>query len=101
MGDLISRKALFDCVYRAYGVEIDGGEGNLFMGWINAAPAVDAAPVARGEWKTEVRGRPDNGGTYGISKCSICGFEQSCAAKGNYCPNCGAKMDKEEARDEA
>ena len=26
--------------------------------------------------------------------CSLCGFEQSLSSKLNYCPNCGAKMEK-------
>lgn len=30
----------------------------------------------------------------GISECSIC-HERSCCA-GNYCPDCGAKMEEEE-----
>ncbi len=30
-------------------------------------------------------------------ECSVCGAQyQDISAPGNYCPNCGAKMDKEE-----
>ena len=58
-------------------------------------PIVDAAPVVHGRWLT----------TYtldtwmGTSKidgfiCSECGKDSK--VKGNYCPNCGAKMDLEE-----
>ncbi len=54
-------------------------------------PAADVAPVAHGEW-IERALRPN---------CSLCGFSGSLIdapiSPFKYCPNCGAKMDKEEA----
>lgn len=49
---------------------------------IENAPAIEAEPVRRGYWVEN----------YGTHKCSECG-EISCCS-GNYCPDCGAKMDE-------
>ena len=54
-------------------------------------PTVDAVEVVHGRW--EERYAPNGkyvawDGFY----CSVCGKQ---AAKSNYCPNCGAKMDGE------
>lgn len=43
----------------------------------------DVAPVRHGRWKKE----------YGHYKCSLCNGLDDFAD--NYCPNCGARMDKE------
>jgi DNA-directed RNA polymerase subunit RPC12/RpoP len=73
---------------------------------IDCAPTIDAVPVVRGEWK--LYGNDDD---LGMSYwCSACNFQLSedlfysgykngrWIENGalNYCPNCGAKMDKEE-----
>lgn len=54
------------------------------------APVADVAPVRHGEW-IERALRPT---------CSLCGFSGSLIdapiSPFKYCPNCGAKMDKEE-----
>ena len=55
---------------------------------VRRIPAADVAPVVHGGWI-------DNGipGSM-LSGCSECGF--TCGAYSfKYCPNCGAKMDKE------
>lgn len=53
-------------------------------------PAADVVPVVHGEW-IERALRPT---------CSLCGFSGSLIdapiSPFKYCPNCGAKMDKEE-----
>ena len=49
---------------------------------VEDAPTIEAEPVRHGHWI-------ENFGTY---KCSECG-EISCC-RGNYCPDCGAKMDE-------
>ena len=49
---------------------------------IEALPAADVAPVVRGRWIHE------GDSSY---RCSVCG-EISCCT-GNYCPDCGAKME--------
>ena len=55
---------------------------------IQEAPAADVAPVVHGKWIHK------NGEMY----CSICGSEalmDEVYYKSPYCPDCGAKMDKE------
>ena len=92
--DLISRKALLkrfeelkenpnnrliDIVF------LDGAKSV-----IDAAPAVDAKRVIRGEWVEKPY-------LFGTTKyCSRCGVNYGMPhGVFNYCPNCGAKMDKE------
>lgn len=58
-------------------------------------PTIDASTVVHGRWNMDIKGKPNDGGTYGINVCSVCGHTQHISAKGNYCPNCGAKMDGE------
>lgn len=61
---------------------------------IKLTPAADVAPVVHGRW--EVSDTPCE-----RFKCSECGGGcwyydyQGDVAKSRYCPNCGAKMDKE------
>ena len=57
-------------------------------------PTIEAEPVRYGYWEN-ANGRPK---TY-IRKCSVCGKEAYFCGRGcsyKFCPNCGAKMDKEE-----
>lgn len=69
---------------------------NAFIATIIFIPAADVAPVVHGHWK-HVAGMN--------SKCSVCEryFPVNEFVKRpfdiNYCPNCGAKMDKEEEND--
>lgn len=67
------------------------------MDVIKQAPTIEAEPVRHGRWEHGY-----NNGQYGIW-CSECraGFAYSdnyevIATSHNYCPNCGAKMDKED-----
>lgn len=96
--DLISRSALLDSFSRnrlgAMGKRRQGIEEVVEA--IEAAPAVDAAPVRHGEWVLmPVRIR------YGYPcaswKCSYCGHETFLDPHDrimNYCNRCGAKMDR-------
>ena len=57
-------------------------------------PAADVAPVRYGRWIKPV---PGDGENY----CSVCHAEQPWFygygyLESNYCPNCGARMDKED-----
>ncbi len=83
MDDLISRKALLEKALEAdtqcgYVQVVDVGD-------IENAPAVDAAPVVRGEW---IELHEENG--HEVGTCSHC---RHVRIVDNYCPNCGAKMD--------
>ena len=95
MNDCISRKALLDR-YDAGHVGPPGRVRELIV----SAPAVDVAPVVHGQWigidssfwkPTHSSDIPVFRKTY---RCSECGRRTAIAE--NYCPNCGAKMDKEE-----
>ena len=83
MDDLISRKALLEKAWEAdtqcgYVQVVDVGD-------IEDAPAVDAAPVARGEW---IELHEENG--HEVGTCSHC---RHVRIVDNYCPNCGAKVE--------
>lgn len=56
---------------------------NAFNHFIKSLPTADVVKVEHGEWERQ------NGGFFFL--CSICG--KAAATKGNYCHNCGAKMD--------
>lgn len=62
------------------------------MKTVNNAPTIDAVPVKRGQWL-----KGDDETVSG--ECSVCGWEANyyetdvCGMP--YCPNCGARMDKE------
>ena len=57
---------------------------------LQEAPTIEAEPVRHGRWETH-SDRPDS------LICSVCkcGFDMWKHDPHNYCPNCGAKMDKE------
>ena len=55
-------------------------------------PTADVQEVKHGKWLNKVNGY------YWFGKCSECGASlnlSDCSIRMNYCPNCGAKMDKE------
>ena len=56
-------------------------------------PTVDAVPVRHGKWIHEVRYTIDSLHSYQQYRCSECGMTYITNTK--YCPNCGARMDKE------
>lgn len=56
---------------------------------ISAAHTVDVAPVAHGRWI------PVDGGQHKCSHCHT--VRKTDVARDHYCPNCGAKMDGEDA----
>ena len=65
---------------------MDGYDGAMAMEIAASAPAADVAPVVHGQWipfHSEIAGD--------IQYCSAC--EIGFAAKTDYCPHCGAKMD--------
>lgn len=83
---------------RAY-VRHAHGKGLNLMECIDAIPAADVEPVTHGRW---IERMLDNFRKYECA-CSECGaryignYDQYCEpAEFSYCPNCGAKMDKEE-----
>lgn len=54
------------------------------------APTIEAVPVVHGEWI-----KKSSELTETLALCSKCSYPVAFWHKTNYCPNCGAKMDKE------
>ena len=77
---------------------IYGSEREKYDAWdeiieaLERIPEADVAPVVHGKWEYK-----EEWGRHVTYTCSICG--QTLTTKhgrnGNYCPNCGAKMDLE------
>lgn len=72
------------------------GDGYAYVQSMNIMdiPAADVAPVVRGKWLLERE--PD--GTPYCFHCSVCDDDFSIigiTTKYNFCPNCGALMDKD------
>ncbi len=96
--DLISREALIKKIF-PYGMPDDGDypiNAKAVMKAILNAPAVDVVEVEHGQW---VERKLPIYGTETV--CSACGVEAEEITDGggmlllsNYCPHCGAKMDK-------
>lgn len=93
--DLISRKALLDELSEDIDFERNYNAPPTAIAAFKIAikrakslPAVDAEPVKRGRW--------ENGGDGIYDTCTYCKEYIYMALPMNYCPNCGAKMEKEE-----
>lgn len=54
---------------------------------IDNAPTIDAVPVWHGRWIDRRYG--------GSKRCSECGYIWTDFGYPNYCPDCGARMDKD------
>ena len=97
--DLISRAALgiSRCNPDVFNNRAYGEGWNACIAMIEAAPAVDAAPVvhARAVWINPLDPRKKICIWKCSSLCSACGDYVAVGWK--YCPNCGAKMDGGEA----
>ena len=75
--------------YRTYNLDdaYDDGYDDAFTD-IRNAPTIDAEPVRHGKWIEKCTGG------WHFYRCSECGYvEWDTLTK--YCPNCGARMDKE------
>lgn len=63
---------------------------------IENAPTIEAEPVRHGRWVAErcnhKPSRCKNPEKWVKYKCSECGYSNG-RKRGNFCPNCGAKMD--------
>ena len=91
MAEYIERYTLLQKLY-----DLESDTGYSAIGWtslhnvVAKQPAADVAPVRHGRWETYLDGdrlMPEQ-----YYKCSICG-DRGYRFRGNYCPNCGAKMD--------
>lgn len=86
-------KRLSDPPYTIY-------NGEMFAEWFDECfktqPTADVEPVRHGRWVNCVDYKKvDDVIYYGYTSCSACGKMQQYGYKTKYCPNCGAKMNKE------
>ena len=61
---------------------------------IKRQPTIDAEPVRHGKW-IKADSQQYFRKHYPCFTCSECGYRKDSQKKWNYCPNCGARMDKE------
>jgi rubrerythrin len=100
--DLISRKALIEQIEEdAKHMMFTSHHSRMLhddmvefaVNAIECAPTVDAEPMRRGSWgECRITGYDGLHAVY-TRPCSECGHEARFST--NYCPICGAKMDKE------
>ena len=77
--------------YQTYNLDDAYGQGwDDALCCIESIPVADVAPIIHGQWETN-SDMPD---TLICSVCK-CGFDMWKHDPHNFCPNCGAKMDKE------
>lgn len=91
MAEDIERSAAIEAAKHAWAKGLEPSQ------YIEALPAADVAPVVHGRW---IHSRyEDCSEQFELVKCSQCNHEAYAMALyvhgGNYCPNCGAKMDGE------
>lgn len=100
MAEYIKREAILDLLKNKY-QDMSAMPASYYKGFQYALktiekikPAADVAPVRHGVWEYE----PQTINTYGMLKCSKCGWwtlDQSVCDVYHFCPNCGCKMDLE------
>lgn len=95
MSDLISRKKLLEQIKAdSEGQEGQYGDEWLFIDTINAIPT---AELKVGKWIDDEEYNTKYG--YYFAHCSECGYQMDVHENRgyhNYCPNCGAKMERSE-----
>lgn len=64
-------------------------------GIVQNAPAANVAPVVHGAWESPSFVDPEDELDPRV-ECSVCGAVEAAFARWKFCPNCGAKMDKED-----
>lgn len=65
---------------------------NAFIATLVQIPAADVAPVVHGHWI--LVNRPVD--LIDWEECSVCGYENFYFSRFKFCPNCGAKMERDE-----
>lgn len=89
MTDYIELSAAIEATKHAWAKGLEPSQ------YIEALPVADVAPVVHARW---IHSRYDDcSEQFELVKCSQCNHEAYAMAfyvrGGNYCPNCGAKMD--------
>ena len=91
MSDLISRQAAIDAIKALWNDAPSAQHVSAMFDCEDAIRALPSAELVRhGKWMFTPSDAIE--AMFTKPKCSECGFES--ADGGNYCPNCGARMDK-------
>lgn len=90
--EYIERNAL---IHNMQHPKIETNDGQDFADWyshcVRCAPTIDVAPVMHGRWIEDDDGDGQHCSECGMDYCyMVCDVE-----KYRYCPNCGAKMERE------
>lgn len=64
----------------------------IILSFVNEAPTLNVQPVVHAEWENV------NPVEVPLYRCSACGRTPT-VIKTNFCPDCGAKMDKEKSNE--
>ena len=100
MAEYIERETLYEKAYwhgehPDVGNPFPDGVDAIDIKDVDAIPPADVAPVRHGRWLGWGKSGTPTYENYGT--CSVCGEDAEIYTEHrNYCPNCGAKMDKEE-----
>ena len=96
MDEYIEREAAIELIMSE---PTDAHYPSWYADKIKEIPTADVAPVVPGRWlHTEIEDDEEWGGTWHEWTCDNCGYSVGHNPNGtNYCPNCGAKIDLEEA----
>ena len=86
------RDEFMNGVYDELADDPDNYRANRIITLFDNAPTIDAVPVRHGEWI--FNGRFAELNHYACSNCNRTEFRMS-----DYCPNCGAVMDRKENAD--
>jgi len=66
---------------------------NYYLGVIDDQPTIDAEPVRHGKWMEKRETSKFHVRYFECSECRAASYRYQ--TRMNYCPNCGAKMDRE------
>lgn len=88
-GDLISRQAVQDAFWKL-DIELRPSAIDAILNMVNGMPSVKQEPK-EGHWIVHPKG------VYAHLVCDKCLSNAPYDCRTNYCPNCGAKMESEEA----
>lgn len=95
MAEYIKREAAIKAMekadYTAIADDADSCKADYLREIIESVPAADVVPVVHGEWEVVVG---SDGKEHMV--CTVCRKQQGLTGVFSYCPNCGAKMDKED-----
>ena len=104
MNDLIRREDAIEVAYQLRRKPNDDEWNDEWLRSLNAIPTIDATSVVHGEWEERetFHNADDNPiiEEWQSARCSVCNKYHTTPymyyfSDYNFCPNCGAKMDRE------